>query len=78
MIFLAVTMGFFAESIRQNISDKAHVHQLCGQLVQDLKNDSAILDNNISKENLLIKKQTAYSTYYRNPLQSQIQKDCRS
>jgi len=56
MIFLAVTMGFFAESIRQNISDKAHVHQLCGQLVQDLKNDSAILDNNISKENLLIKK----------------------
>src|SRR5580693_1693901 len=49
MIFLAVTMGFFAESIRQYISDKEHVHRLCGQLVHDLRNDSAILDFNITK-----------------------------
>jgi hypothetical protein len=56
MIFFAVTMGFFAESIRQYISDKEHVHQLCRQLVQDLKNDSAILNNNILKETLLVKK----------------------
>lgn len=56
MIFLAVTLGFFAESVRQYISDKEHVRRLCGQLVQDLKNDSAILDNNISREILLIKK----------------------
>lgn len=68
MIFLAVTMGFFAENIRQSISDKGHVHQLCGQLVQDLKNDSAILNNNILKDSLLIKKTDSLFYLLQQPL----------
>src|ERR1035437_7504609 len=31
MIFLAVTMGFFAENLREYISDKGHVRQLGAQ-----------------------------------------------
>jgi hypothetical protein len=68
MIFFAVTMGFFAESIRQYIADKEHVRQLCGQLVQDLKNDSAILNDNISKENLLVKKSDSLFHILQQPL----------
>jgi hypothetical protein len=68
MIFLAVTMGFFAESIRQYISDKEHVHRLCGQLVHDLRNDSAILDFNITKENLLVKKSDSLFEVLQQPL----------
>ena len=40
MIFLAVTMGFFAEGIRENISDNKHAKLLTGQLVKDLATDT--------------------------------------
>src|SRR5271167_479611 len=33
MIFLAVTMGFFAESLRENITNNEHVKQLSVQLM---------------------------------------------
>jgi hypothetical protein len=68
MIFLAVTLGFFAESIREHITDNQHVRQLCGQLVQDLRNDSSILDNNISRENMLIKKTDTLFSLLQHPL----------
>ncbi len=44
MIFVAVTMGFFAESIRENITNKEHVQQLCRGFVQELRSDTARLD----------------------------------
>ena len=44
MIFLAVTMGFFAENIRENITNREHARQLTSQLVQDLKADTAQLN----------------------------------
>jgi hypothetical protein len=56
MIFLAVTLGFFAESLRQYISDKGHVRQLASQLIQDLKNDSTVLSNNVMKDTQRLKK----------------------
>jgi hypothetical protein len=62
MIFLAVTLGFFAENLREYISDNHHVRQLASQLIIDLKNDSAILNNNIEREKILIKK--ADSLYF--------------
>ena len=37
MIFLAVTLGFFAENLREYISDNHHVRQLASQLIIDLK-----------------------------------------
>ena len=40
MIFLAVTLGFLAESIREHISDSGHAKLLTEQLVKDLKTDT--------------------------------------
>ena len=53
MIFLAVMMGFFAESIRENTTNGEHVKQLTMQLVDDLKNDTASLQENIVYERML-------------------------
>ena len=44
MIFLAVTMGFFAEGIRENITKHEREHHLMELLVQDLKKDIIHLD----------------------------------
>jgi hypothetical protein len=44
MIFIAVMMGFIAENIRENITNKEHARQLTSQLVQDLKSDTAELN----------------------------------
>jgi len=41
MIFLAVTMGFFAESYREHINDRDKEHDYMISLVRDLKNDIA-------------------------------------
>jgi hypothetical protein len=41
MIFLAVTMGFFAETIREGISDGAKGREYIRSFVQDLKHDTA-------------------------------------
>ena len=57
MIFLAVTLGFFAENIRENISDEEHVQLLCEQLVNDLKKDTAALNKNISLETFFTRKE---------------------
>jgi hypothetical protein len=70
MIFLAVTLGFFAENLREYISDRGHVRQLASQLIRDLKNDSAILHENISRENLLIKKSDTLFYLLQQPLSS--------
>src|SRR5262249_5629267 len=51
MIFLAVTLGFFAESIRENISNNEHAKLLTEQLVKDLQTDTNTLDSTISFEN---------------------------
>jgi|SRR6185503_7129009 len=44
MIFLAVTMGFFAESLREYISNKEKGHQFIVSLMGDLKSDTASMD----------------------------------
>jgi hypothetical protein len=44
MIFLAVTLGFFAESIRENISNRAKESKYMESLVSDLKSDTTETD----------------------------------
>jgi hypothetical protein len=43
MIFLAVTMGFFAESIREHLADASKEKQYITSMIADLKNDTAML-----------------------------------
>jgi len=40
MIFLAVTLGFFAENIRERISDERKVRQYAASMLRDLKTDT--------------------------------------
>jgi hypothetical protein len=44
MIFLAVTMGFFAESIREHINDRSKETEFMRGMVQDLKADTTALN----------------------------------
>lgn len=48
MIFLAVTLGFFAENIREHLSDNAKEKEYIESLAEDLKVDQQILSQNIS------------------------------
>jgi len=41
MIFLAVTMGFFAETVRESISDRSKGEEYIRSFVQDLRRDTA-------------------------------------
>jgi hypothetical protein len=43
MIFLAVTMGFFAENIREYISDREREKEFMKSLVKDIKDDQSII-----------------------------------
>jgi hypothetical protein len=56
MIFLAVTMGFFAETIREHFSDKEHEKKYIQSLYFDLKDDTANLSGNIPYWELVTKK----------------------
>jgi hypothetical protein len=47
MIFLAVALGFFAENIREHLSDSAKEKEYIKSLVQDLKLDQQVLSQNI-------------------------------
>ena len=40
MIFLAVTLGFFAESLREHIVDKNRIHDYMQEMVENLQYDS--------------------------------------
>jgi len=43
MIFLAVTLGFFAETIRENITEHRRARDFAGSMLKDLEGDTAQL-----------------------------------
>jgi hypothetical protein len=47
MIFLAVTMGFFAETIRENISENGKAKELAKSLYQEVYADSVIMQDKL-------------------------------
>jgi len=49
MIFLAVTLGFFAEGYREHLSDCAKEKQYIQSLIADLNNDQQVLAQHISQ-----------------------------
>lgn len=49
MIFIAVMMGFFAESFREYLHDKSNEREYIKSMVEDLKNDSAFLATSIDQ-----------------------------
>jgi hypothetical protein len=68
MIFLAVTMGFFAENIRENITNREHARQLTAQLVQDLKADTAQLNEAGNNQQHIVKVNDSLFVLLQQPL----------
>ena len=48
MIFLAVTLGFFAESVREHISDRKREKEFMSSMIQDLKSDTSTITHAIT------------------------------
>ncbi|PWU04473.1 MAG: hypothetical protein C5B52_01460 [Bacteroidetes bacterium] len=67
MIFLAVTMGFFAENIREYFSNNERVTQLSEQLLQELKKDTATLNATIAYQRGLQKNADSVFKILRKP-----------
>ena len=68
MIFLAVTMGFFAESLREHISNKDKTAEYMKSLLVDLKTDTVSINQYLAGEH---KKDDAYKSlldYLKKPL----------
>ena len=55
MIFIAVTMGFFAESLREHFGDREKEKQNIESILRCLKSDTAKLNNIIASNKLQIK-----------------------
>ena len=55
MIFLAVTMGFFAENIREFFSERTKEKEYISSIIQDLKVDKNIIDSsNVTNDSAVI------------------------
>jgi hypothetical protein len=64
MIFLAVTLGFFAESLREHINDNEKRDQYLQSLVEDLETDTARIEDIILFDEAKINAiQSMYSCY---------------
>ena len=69
MIFIAVMLGFFAENIREDITNNEHVRQLTSQMVQDLKVDTARLDDIIVNEKKILRSNDTLFSLLQEPLE---------
>jgi hypothetical protein len=56
MIFLAVTLGFFAENIRESITRHERENQLMVMMTEDMKSDKNNLDSAIINNNIKLSK----------------------
>ncbi len=70
MIFLAVTLGFFAESLREHINDNEKREQYIQSLVEDLETDTASMEDIIlfdeAKINAIQSMYACYDTVTKN------------
>jgi hypothetical protein len=56
MIFFAVTLGFIAENIRENIVNREKEKHYIENIIADLKTDTANITLSVHSQNLLLKK----------------------
>src|SRR5579863_2215121 len=56
MIFLAVTMGFFAEQIREHHAEKERLHNYFASMVLDIQSNITALDSAISENSKMVSK----------------------
>ncbi|MDP9048913.1 MAG: hypothetical protein M3N14_12310 [Bacteroidota bacterium] len=68
MIFLAVTMGFFAESLRENINNDKKGYEFVKSLLVDLKADTGKMDKYFMLESVTISNYKSILGYLEKPL----------
>jgi hypothetical protein len=56
MIFLAVTLGFFAESYREYLSNRSKEKEYMESMMQDLKRDTVVLNSTIAFQKTIYNK----------------------
>jgi hypothetical protein len=66
MIFLAVTLGFFAENIRERATESHREKQFAQQLYSELKEDSIVVDQKISERRRKEKAMDYVATYLKD------------
>ena len=71
MIFIAVTLGFIAENIRESITNHEHVKELTSQLVQGLKSDTALLNEIYQEETRISKANNDLFNLLQQPLKKE-------
>ncbi|HLX92038.1 MAG TPA: hypothetical protein VKR32_10170 [Puia sp.] len=54
MIFLAVALGFFAENVRENITDHSKEKEYMASMIEDLKKDTANINTEVRGNRLLL------------------------
>jgi hypothetical protein len=69
MIFIAVMLGFFAENIREDITNNEHVRQLTSQMVQDLEADTTRLNDIILNETKILRSNDTLFSLLQVPLE---------
>ena len=68
MIFLAVTMGFFAESIREHITESKHEVEYMKSLVNDLQLDTAYIKrSNEARDTAILASRILLQYFKENP-----------
>ena len=75
MIFVAVTMGFFAETIRERLVEKEKERQYVESLVADLKSDIRNANQSIQEHKKLIGLLDSLFTYINDPVAIKQQSD---
>ena len=66
MLFLAVTLGFFVENIREHYVERHRVKQYAFSLVNELKQDTAMINIVMSRIRLNIRMTDTLSSYLKN------------
>jgi len=55
MIFLAVTLGFLAENLREHFAERSKEHQYIASFIRNLKDDTADLRHVIESDRIQVK-----------------------
>jgi hypothetical protein len=72
MIFIAVTMGFFAESIREHISDSNKELEYARSLAEDLRTDTARINHALRLDTFYLKMSDTLMTLMLDPPAEQV------
>ena len=67
MVFLAVTMGFLAENIRERLLEESRVMELAGQLREDLTSDTMKIQRHIDFQTMQVQRADSLCEILRQP-----------